>query len=266
MAFYLGLCRLRGILPPPAPNDFAAGGPFFVVATTAAGGTILLCGSEEWNWTRTSLPLRPLQAELFSAALISKFDPEIKNRCTQKGVIGEKLASISKSGLEIKNRCTQKSINREKHASIRKFGPEIKNRCTQEGLKGEILASTQVRQWRQKRVLMRPEAAFPYVFAAEGAQHPPKKPPRSTVSRNGCRRNKPPRSTTLAAALPAAPAYASQHKKKRMTAVILLWYCVSRSGLALPDKSVRFGPPETLRIEPPGAGTTSDAQAGGSWC
>ena len=39
--------------------------------------------------------------------------------------------------------------------------------------------TTQVRQWRQKRVLMRPEAAFPYVFAAEGAQHPPKKPPRS---------------------------------------------------------------------------------------
>ena len=33
---------------------------------------------------------------------------------------------------------------------------------------------TLVRQWRQKRVLMRPEAAFPYVFAAEGAQHPPK--------------------------------------------------------------------------------------------
>ena len=39
--------------------------------------------------------------------------------------------------------------------------------------------TTPVRQWRQKRVLMRPEAAFPYVFAAEGAQHPPKKPPRS---------------------------------------------------------------------------------------
>ena len=32
-----------------------------------------------------------------------------------------------------------------------------------------------------KRVLMRPEAAFPYVFAAEGAQHPPKKPSRSTT-------------------------------------------------------------------------------------
>ena len=45
-------------------------------------------------------------------------------------------------------------------------------------------ASTQVRQWRQKRVLMRPEAAFPYVFAAEGAQHPPKKPPRSTPCRH----------------------------------------------------------------------------------
>ncbi|MCI6314207.1 MAG: hypothetical protein MR588_02355, partial [Bacteroidales bacterium] len=44
--------------------------------------------------------------------------------------------------------------------------------------------STQVRQWRQKRVLMRLEAAFPYVFAAEGAQHPPKKPPRSTTRRH----------------------------------------------------------------------------------
>ena len=43
---------------------------------------------------------------------------------------------------------------------------------------------TLVRQWRQKRVLMRPEAAFPYVFAAEGAQHPPKKPPRSTPCRH----------------------------------------------------------------------------------
>ena len=32
---------------------------------------------------------------------------------------------------------------------------------------------------------MRPEAAFPYVFAAEGAQHPPKKPPRSTAPRDG---------------------------------------------------------------------------------
>ena len=41
--------------------------------------------------------------------------------------------------------------------------------------------STRLRQWRQKRVLMRPEAAFPYVFAAEGAQHPPKRPPRSTA-------------------------------------------------------------------------------------
>ena len=30
-------------------------------------------------------------------------------------------------------------------------------------------------------MLMRPEAAFPYVFAAEGAQHPPKRPLRSTT-------------------------------------------------------------------------------------
>ena len=146
--------------------------------------------------------------------MIPKSKPKIKNHCTMEGISVENPAAIRKSGLEIKNQCTLEGVNREKFASIRKFGPEIKNRCTQEGLKGEILASALVRQWRQKRVLMRPEAAFPYVFAAEGAQHPPKKPPRSTVSRNGCRRNKPPRPTTLAAALPAAPAYAPQHKKR----------------------------------------------------
>ncbi len=36
---------------------------------------------------------------------------------------------------------------------------------------------------------MRPEAAFPYVFAAEGAQHPQKKSPRSTPHRNATNRN-----------------------------------------------------------------------------
>ena len=106
-------------------------------------------------------------------ASIPKFGPEIKNRCTLEGLNGEKHASILKFGLEIKNRCTLEDVNREKLASILKSGLEIKNRCTQEGLKGEILASALDRQWRQKRVLMRPEAAFPYVFAAEGAQHPP---------------------------------------------------------------------------------------------
>ena len=65
---------------------------------------------------------------------------------------------------------------------------------------------TLVRQWRRKRVLMRPEAAFPFVFAAEGAQHPPNKPPRSpTLSASpatpsdprAAPAKRPPRSTTL---------------------------------------------------------------------
>ena len=44
--FYLGLCRLRAILSPPALHDFAAGGPFFAAATAAAGGTVLLCDKD----------------------------------------------------------------------------------------------------------------------------------------------------------------------------------------------------------------------------
>ena len=38
-------------------------------------------------------------------------------------------------------------------------------------------------------MLVRPEAAFPYVFAAEGAQHPLIKPPRSTFRHEKDRRD-----------------------------------------------------------------------------
>ena len=121
-----------------------------------------------------SLPLRNQQAKPFSPA------------------------SIPKSGLEIKNRCTHEGINRQNLAAIRKSGPEIKNRCTKQRIPQHAsclgclhgAGLTLVRQWRQKRVLMRPEAAFPYVFAAEGAQHPPKKPPRSTTRRHETSRSR----------------------------------------------------------------------------
>ena len=63
------------------------------------------------------------------------------------------------------------------HIPQHAFHHALKTRLALEVCMGT--GTTQVRQWRQKRVLMRPEAAFPYVFAAEGAQHPPKKPPRS---------------------------------------------------------------------------------------
>ena len=107
-----------------------------------------------------------------NSAAIPKSGPEIKNRCTQEGVNGEKLASIRKFGLEIKNRCTQQAI-----FSTRSLDESLWRYV---GGKLEVIVWTLVRQWRQMRVLMRPEAAFPYVSAAESAQHPPKKPPRST--------------------------------------------------------------------------------------
>ena len=64
------------------------------------------------------------------------------------------------------------------------------------GDKLEVIVWTLVRQWRQMRVLMRPEAAFPYVFAAEGAQHPPiarhaqRSPPNNRRSTNPPQRKK----------------------------------------------------------------------------
>ena len=60
--FYLGLCRLRGILSPPALHDFAAGGPFFFAGTTAAGGPFYFAATKI-GIGRSSL-LRPGQTLL----------------------------------------------------------------------------------------------------------------------------------------------------------------------------------------------------------
>ena len=44
--FYLGLCRLRGILSPPALHDCAAGGPFYFAATALRRRNCSICGKE----------------------------------------------------------------------------------------------------------------------------------------------------------------------------------------------------------------------------
>ena len=116
-AFYLGLCRLRGILSPPA------------------SATVILqagcCHSAQLRWCcRRAV----LSCSSDDAASILKSGPEIKNQCSLWAVLEGFFASIRKSGLEIKNRCTKEGVNREKLASIRKSEPEIKNRCTQEGV------------------------------------------------------------------------------------------------------------------------------------
>ena len=98
-AFYLGLCRLRGILSLPA-----------------------------------SPRLRCRRAILHRhddcAASIRKSGPEIKNHRTETPEISLIYASIRKSGLEIKNRCTDCPRFDLLAASIRKSGPEIENRCS----------------------------------------------------------------------------------------------------------------------------------------
>ena len=111
-AFYLGLCRLRGILSPPA---FA---------------TVILQEGRSSAQLRWCCRRAVLSCSSDDAASIPKSGPEITNQCTKEGGKGENLASIPKSGLEIKNRCTLEGINRQNLASIRKSEPEIKNQCS----------------------------------------------------------------------------------------------------------------------------------------
>ena len=122
-AFYLGLCRLRGILSPPA------------------SATVILQEGRSSAQLRWCCRRAVLSCSSDDAASIPKSGPEIKNRCTKEGVNGENRAAILKSGLEFKNRRTQEGLNREILATIPKSGPEIKNRCTKEGVNREKLAS-----------------------------------------------------------------------------------------------------------------------------
>ena len=112
-----------------------------VAATATAGGPFSFAATKIRIRRGRALPLRPLQAILFSVASIRKSEPEIKNHCTVEGVSRQKAASIRKSVYEIKNRCSLWAVSGENLASIRKSGPEIKNRCTLEGVSGENLAS-----------------------------------------------------------------------------------------------------------------------------
>ena len=155
-AFYLGLCRLRGILSPPA------------------SATVILQEGRSSAQLRWCCRRAVLSCSSDDAASIRKSEPEIKNRCTKEGVNGENLASIRKSEPEIKNRCTLEGVNRQNLASIPKFDPEIKNRCS----RGVVA------------VCRRNHSPLPLRKLESDAenrcrkQHPPQKPPRSTVSRN----------------------------------------------------------------------------------
>ena len=110
-------------------------------ATIAAGGPFSFAATKIRIRRGRALPLRPLQAKLFSVASIRKSEPEIKNHCTVEDVSRQKAASIRKSVYEIKNRCSLWAVSGENPASILKFEPEIKNRCTQDGINGQNLAA-----------------------------------------------------------------------------------------------------------------------------
>ena len=78
-AFYLGLCRLRGILSLPA------------------SATVILQEGRSSAQLRWCCRRAVLSCSSDDAASIPKSGPEIKNRCTQQCINGEILASILKS-------------------------------------------------------------------------------------------------------------------------------------------------------------------------
>ena len=136
-AFYLGLCRLRGILSPPA------------------SATVILQEGRSSAQLRWCCRRAVLSCSSDDAASIRKSEPEIKNRCTLEGINRQNPALIRKSGHEIKNQCTKEGGKGENLASIPKFDPEIKNRAAvgSGGLQAEPFpfAATKIRIGRGPR-------------------------------------------------------------------------------------------------------------------
>ena len=134
-AFYLGLCRLRAILSPPAS------------VTTYR--------------RRNHSPLRQRRIE-------SDAEDRCHNGCCRRAIphcSSDDAASIPKFGLEIKNRCTKEGVNGEKLTSIPKFGPEIKNHFSSKSVlqaghsslrqrKLELDAESRRRDCRSRRAIL----------------------------------------------------------------------------------------------------------------
>ena len=146
-AFYLGLCRLRGILSPPAS------------ATTNRRRAILLCRNEEKNRTRRiaattavaggpfltvaamtlhQFPSSGLKSRI--AAAPGQFSGNPCSDCQidplKSGIAAatrpfpwHSLQRFPNSPPKIKNHCSDRAKTRAFPASIRKSGPEIRNRC-----------------------------------------------------------------------------------------------------------------------------------------
>ena len=150
--FYLGLCRLRGILSPPA------------------SATVILQEGRSSAQLRWCCRRAVLSCSSDDAASIPKSEPEIKNRCTKEGVNGENLASIRKSEPEIKNHCTLEGVSWQKPAVIPKSELEFKNRCSRclVAVCRRNRSSSRQRRIEQTRTssLLRLLQAEPFSFAA----------------------------------------------------------------------------------------------------
>ena len=123
-AFYLGLCRLRGILSPPAPHDdYAAGGPFYFATTKIGIGRGIVAAT---TFRRRNCST----CRIDGVAAILDFRPRLANRCSHKAKTGANRASILDFKPRLGNRCKDFPDNNLLRASILDFRPRLANRCS----------------------------------------------------------------------------------------------------------------------------------------
>ncbi len=118
-------------------------------------------------WARNQESLQPKGQSMGNSCSDSQIDP-LKSRITAENIFSTNHQHVpSAHPMHIPQHAFHHALTTRLALDVLHGGG------LDSGTKQFDSGSIAVRQWRQMRVLMRPEAAFPYVFAAEGAQHPP---------------------------------------------------------------------------------------------
>ena len=164
MAFYLGLCRLRGNLSLPAPTTvILQAGHFFLRQRQSSRLAVQYCDNGLpqaellfFETTKIRIGRAPLRQILLQASYSSlrqrKFESDTESlrlRLLQAGHSTRRndgTAVILDFRPRIGNRCSQKVKTRAIRASILDFKPKLANRCSAEVKTGVIPAAQGLEQ------------------------------------------------------------------------------------------------------------------------
>ena len=141
-AFYLGLCRLRGILSPPSATTTFRRRAVLLAGTMVLQAELIYFAATKIRIGRGNVAATTSQAghsflRHDGAAAILDFKPRIGNHCSTTYHFGDFRAAILDFRPRIGNHCSTTGHFGDFRAAILDFKPRIENRCSQKSKQGQ---------------------------------------------------------------------------------------------------------------------------------